>query len=61
MDTTLYFGMSLPAAGPFIERIDDGTGTVGTADAGIASVVQKVVGYIVYQDISPHLIARPMR
>ena len=61
MNSTLYFGMPLPAARSFIEGIDDRTGTVGTADTGIAPIVQRVVGYLVYQDIGPHLVTRPVR
>jgi hypothetical protein len=60
MDTTFYFGVSLPATGSFIKKIDDRTSAVNTAYAGIASIMQRVVGYTVCQDIGPHPITSPM-
>ena len=59
MKTTLGLGGATPAARPVVFARGNAAGARQTADARISAVVQRVVGYVVTQQIRPDVFLGP--
>src|SRR5271154_655755 len=56
VQAALSLGRSRPAPRPRVLSRMHGAGAMGAADAGVAAIMQRVVGHVMLVDVLPHLL-----